>query len=215
MLQPNAMMMMGRPAFQNHVHAHPLPPHIPPHATLQRNKTSNHYVNSNHGGRAATSFPRQARPVRLACLRERGRGGRRGSQAGTLQARCCFRRQAHSCDPLSYTNRAAVDAETFDLGGLNEAQVSGGEARAGGREGQARCCSRRTSYFHPPLQVTQILSSAFATPFEHLTEMVRLTFVVGGGKGVRARYDDSMPVKGEGGRGRGKEREGTRKRVRG
>ncbi|KAM3568424.1 hypothetical protein VYU27_009453 [Nannochloropsis oceanica] len=59
--------------------------------------------------------------------------------------------------------RAAVDAETFDLGGLNEAQV------------------------------THILSSAFATPFENLTEMVRLTFVVGGGKGVRARYDDSMP----------------------
>lgn len=39
----------------------------------------------------------------------------------------------HSCASTSYTNRAAVDAETFDLGGLNEAQVSRGEARAGRR----------------------------------------------------------------------------------
>jgi len=31
-----------------------------------------------------------------------------------------------------------------------------------------------------------------------------LTFVVGGGKGVRARYDDSMPVR-EGGRQGGRE----------
>ena len=46
--------------------------------------------------------------------------------------------------------------------------------------------------------------------------MVRLTFVVGGGKGVRARYDDSMPVSEkeggkeggrEGGRGEGRQKD--------
>ncbi len=42
-------------------------------------------------------------------------------------------------------------------------------------------------------KVHNVLTTAFASPFDHLTEMVRLTFVVGGGKGVRARYDDSMP----------------------
>jgi len=68
--------------------------------------------------------------------------------------------------------------------------------------------------------------------------MVRLTFVVGGGKGVRARYDDSMPVRGrerrrgrerkrghshknarvilkEEGRRKGREREATHTRMRG
>jgi hypothetical protein len=40
-----------------------------------------------------------------------------------------------------------------------------------------------------------VLTSAFTDPFE-LSEMVRLTFVVGGGKGVRTRYDDTMPVRG-------------------
>lgn len=38
-----------------------------------------------------------------------------------------------------------------------------------------------------------MLTSAFNEPFAHLSGMIRLSFVVGGGKGVRTKYDDNMP----------------------
>lgn len=42
-------------------------------------------------------------------------------------------------------------------------------------------------------QVASVLTSAFNEPFPHLSGMIRLSFVVGGGKGVRTKYDDNMP----------------------
>ena len=51
---------------------------------------------------------------------------------------------------------------------------------------------------HTCKQITNILTAAFKEPFD-LSEMVRLTFTVGGGKLVRTRYDDNMPVRESGG----------------
>lgn len=59
--------------------------------------------------------------------------------------------------------RSAVSSEQFDLGGYNE---------------------QRTK---------ELIRGAFAQPLEAPTEMVKFTFVVGGGKLVRSRYAEELP----------------------
>lgn len=38
-----------------------------------------------------------------------------------------------------------------------------------------------------------LIVSSFSTPLSHVTSMIRVTFVVGGGKLVRSRYDEDLP----------------------
>jgi hypothetical protein len=42
-------------------------------------------------------------------------------------------------------------------------------------------------------RVHDLIVSAFAMPLEAATEMIRFTFVVGGGKLIRAKYDEDLP----------------------
>lgn len=58
--------------------------------------------------------------------------------------------------------RAAVASEQFDLGGYTE------------------------------VRVTDLVNAAFSSPLTAPSEMIRFTFVVGGGKLVRARYPDDL-----------------------
>jgi len=57
----------------------------------------------------------------------------------------------------------AIDSEQFDLAGYNEARV------------------------------TDLMTSAFGSPLTAPTKMVRFTFIVGGGKLVRSKYDETLP----------------------
>lgn len=42
-------------------------------------------------------------------------------------------------------------------------------------------------------RIRELVSTAFAAPLENPTAMIRLTFIVGGGKLVRSKYNDDMP----------------------
>lgn len=59
--------------------------------------------------------------------------------------------------------RASVTSDQFDLAGYTQPRVS------------------------------ELFTHAFSTPLTAPTEMVKFTFVVGGGKLVRSRYDDDLP----------------------
>jgi len=59
--------------------------------------------------------------------------------------------------------RGAIDSEQFDLAGYNETRV------------------------------TELITSAFGSPLEAPQKMVRFTFIVGGGKLVRSKYDETLP----------------------
>jgi hypothetical protein len=59
--------------------------------------------------------------------------------------------------------RNAIENEQFDLGGYTEPRI------------------------------TQLVQAAFGTPLSGRSEMIRLTFVVGGGKLVRSRYPEELP----------------------
>lgn len=59
--------------------------------------------------------------------------------------------------------RGAMDSEQFDLAGYNEQRV------------------------------TDLMTSAFSSPLTAPTKMIRFTFIVGGGKLVRSKYDDTLP----------------------
>ena len=56
----------------------------------------------------------------------------------------------------------AVESDTYDLAGYNE----------------IRCC--------------ELIEKAFMKPLESCNEMIKFTFIIGGGKLVRSRYDESM-----------------------
>lgn len=64
---------------------------------------------------------------------------------------------------LAGTIRNSLESEQFDLAGYTEPRVA------------------------------ELIHAAFATPLSAPTEMVRFTFVVGGGKLVRSRYSDDLP----------------------
>eukprot|EP01032_Pedospumella_encystans_P028102 gene28102-31744_t len=58
--------------------------------------------------------------------------------------------------------RSATTSEQFDLGGYTE------------------------------LRATDLIKSAFSSPLTEPTKMIRFTFVVGGGKLVRSKYNDDL-----------------------
>lgn len=64
---------------------------------------------------------------------------------------------------LAGTIRASIVSDQFDLGGYNE------------------------------VRTRELISNAFAEPLEAPNEMVRYTFVVGGGKQVRSKYAEELP----------------------
>ena len=68
-------------------------------------------------------------------------------------------------EPLSGmagTIRRAVDSEQFDLAGYTEARVK------------------------------ELMVASFSSPLDQPVEMVKFTFIVGGGKLVRSRYSDDL-----------------------
>ena len=58
--------------------------------------------------------------------------------------------------------RNSIESDQFDLGGYTE------------------------------IRATELIKSAFSTPLTAPTSMVKFTFVVGGGKLVRSRYNDDL-----------------------
>ena len=64
---------------------------------------------------------------------------------------------------LAGSIRASVESEQYDLGGYTE------------------------------LRAKELIATAFSSPLEMPTKMIKFTFIVGGGKLVRSRYADDLP----------------------
>lgn len=64
---------------------------------------------------------------------------------------------------LVHTIRSSLASEEFDLAGYTESRTK------------------------------DLMASAFAEPFTNLDEMIKFTFIVGGGKHVRSRYAEDLP----------------------